>query len=197
MTSPAPSGSLQRRIGLGDAVLIGVGSMLGAGVFAVFAPAARAAGAGLIIAIVLAGIVAYANATSTAQLAAQHPTSGGAYFYGRAHLGPRWGFLAGWAFLFGKTASCAAMALTFAAYVAPGALRPVAALAVVVLVAVNLRGITRTAQVTRVLVAITAAVLLLVVVLAAGGPPPTAPRSPSCGATSSPRGSSASSRPPA
>jgi len=58
------------------------------------------------------------------------------------------------------------MALTFAAYAAPGAQRPVAALVVVALVAVNVRGVTRTAQVTRVLVAATALVLVLVVVAA-------------------------------
>ena len=54
-----------------------------------------------------------------AQLAAAHPTSGGTYAYGRAELGPWWGFTAGWGFVIGKTASCAAMALTFAAYAAP------------------------------------------------------------------------------
>ena len=75
----------------------------------------------------LAAVVAYCNATASAQLAAQYPTSGGTYVYGRERLGPWWGFLAGWGFVIGKTASCAAMALTFAAYVAPGPWqRPVA-----------------------------------------------------------------------
>ncbi|WP_397531985.1 hypothetical protein [Saccharopolyspora sp. 5N102] len=55
--------------------------MLGAGVFAAFAPAAAAAGSGLMIALVLAGIVAYCNAASSAQLAAVYPTSGGTYIY--------------------------------------------------------------------------------------------------------------------
>lgn len=161
---------LHRRLGLADATTIGVGSMLGAGVFAVFAPAAAAAGAGIVVAILIAGLVAFANATSTAQLAAQYPTSGGAYFYGREQLSPLWGFLAGWGFVVGKTASCAAMALTFGVYVAPEAPRAAAAAAIVLLVAVNLRGITRTAQVTRVLVAVTAVVLLIVIVGGATGP---------------------------
>ncbi len=161
MSSPG----LSRRLGLGDAVVIGLGAMIGAGVFAAFAPAAQAAGAGLLLGLALAAVVAFGNATSTAQLAAVHPTSGGVYAYGRAELGPWWGFFAGWGFVIGKTASCAAMALTFAAYVAPpGWGRPIAALAAVALGAVNLFGITRTAQLARVLVAIVLAALTLVAV---------------------------------
>jgi APA family basic amino acid/polyamine antiporter len=110
--------------------------------------------------------VAYCNATASAQLAAQYPESGGTYVYGRKRLGPWWGFVAGWGFVVGKTASCAAMALTFAAYASPaGWERPVAVAAVLVLAAVNYRGITRTAGLTRVLVAV---VLLALVVAVAG-----------------------------
>jgi len=160
VTSPG----LERRLGTADAVVLGLGSMVGAGVFAAFAPAARAAGSGLLVGLALAAVVAYCNATSSAQLAAQYPTSGGTYVYGRARLGPWWGFLAGWGFVIGKTASCAAMALTFAAYAAPrGAERPVAALAVVALAAVNYRGITRTARLTRVLVVLVLSALAVVV----------------------------------
>ena len=149
------SASLQRRLGLGDAVFIGLGSMIGAGVFAVWAPAADAAGTGLLIGLVIAAVVAFGNATSSAQLAAAHPTSGGTYAYGRAELGPWWGYIAGWGFVVGKIASCAAMALTFAAYAAPsGWERPVAVAAVVVLTAVNGFGVTRTAGAARVIVVI-------------------------------------------
>jgi APA family basic amino acid/polyamine antiporter len=145
--------------------VIGLGSMIGAGVFAAFAPAARAAGAGLVIGLAIAAFVAYCNATASAQLAAVYPTSGGTYVYGRERLGPWWGFVAGWGFVVGKTASCAAMALTFAAYaVPPGWQRPVAVAAVVGLAGVNYRGVTRTARLTRILVAIVLAVLVLVVV---------------------------------
>lgn len=164
---PARPGALARRLGTADAVLIGMGSMIGAGIFAALAPAAAAAGSALVLGVLVAAALAYANATSTAQLAAAYPVSGGAYAYGRARLGPWWGYAAGWCFVVGKTASCAAMALTFAAYVAPpAAQRPLAALAVVGLVAINTRGITRTAQATRVLVAVTLAVLGAVVVVA-------------------------------
>lgn len=159
------TGALQRRLGLGDAVAIGLGSMIGAGVFAAFAPAAAAAGSGLLIGLAIAAVVSYCNATSSAQLAAQYPTSGGTYVYGREQLGPWSGFLAGWCFVIGKTASCAAMALTFAAYAAPaGWERPVAALAVAALVAVNYFGVTRTAGLTKIIVSVVLVVLALVVV---------------------------------
>jgi APA family basic amino acid/polyamine antiporter len=166
--------SLARRLGLGDAVFIGLGSMIGAGVFSAFAPAAAAAGSGLLIGLAIAAVVAFGNATSSAQLAAAHPTSGGTYAYGRAELGPWWGFIAGWAFVIGKIASCAAMALTFAAYAAPpGWERPVAVLAVASLAAVNWFGVTRTAQLTRLIVVV--ALLALAVAVAAGASAPDAP----------------------
>ncbi|ODU03253.1 MAG: transporter [Pseudonocardia sp. SCN 72-86] len=169
---------LARRLTTGDAVVIGLGSMIGAGVFAVFAPAAAAAGRWLSAGLALAAVVAFCNATASAQLAAQYPTSGGTYAYGRERLGPWWGFLAGWGFVVGKTASCAAMALTFAAYAVPPAWqRPAAAASVLLLALVNLRGITRTAQLTRVLVGVVLVVLAVVVTagLAAGPTPVTVP----------------------
>ncbi|MFY1689466.1 APC family permease [Plantactinospora sp. WMMB782] len=155
---------LERRLGVPDAVVIGLGSMLGAGVFVVFAPAAAAAGSGfgLLGALAVAGLVAYCNATSSARLAARYPESGGTYVYGRERLNPLAGFLAGWGFVVGKTASCAAMALTIGAYLWPGYARPVAVAAVLAVTGVNLRGVRKTARVTRWLVTVTLAVLALV-----------------------------------
>jgi APA family basic amino acid/polyamine antiporter len=88
--------------------------------------------------------------------------------FGNRVLGPWWGFTAGWGFVIGKTASCAAMALTFAAYVVPGqpvVQRVVGAAAVAALTLAAVRGITRTAQVARVLLVI--ALLGLVALLVA------------------------------
>ncbi len=158
---------LTRRLGTGDAVVIGLGSMMGAGVFAAFGPAARAAGAGLLIGLAIAAAVAYCNATASAQLAAVYPTSGGTYIYGREQLGPWWGFAAGWGFVVGKTASCAAMALTIGTYALPGpwwAQRLVAVAAVVGLTALNYRGVTKTAVLARILVACTLIALAVVVI---------------------------------
>jgi APA family basic amino acid/polyamine antiporter len=154
---------LARRLGVGDAVTIGLGSMIGAGVFAALGPAARVAGSGLLLGLVLAASVAFCNATSSAALAAVHPTSGGTYVYGRERLGPFWGYLAGWGFIVGKTASCAAVALTAGAYAAPSLQRPIAVVTVVALTAVNYHGVHKTATLTRVIVAIVLAALALIV----------------------------------
>ncbi|MEV0001242.1 APC family permease [Micromonospora sp. NPDC050980] len=159
---------LARRLGVPDAVVIGLGAMLGAGVFVVFAPAAAAAGGvGLLVALALAGFIAFCNATSSARLAARYPESGGTYVYGRERLHPFAGFVAGWGFVVGKTASCAAMALTVGAYLWPGRARLVAVLAVVAVTAVNLRGVGKTATATRVLVGVVLTVLAVVAVTGA------------------------------
>jgi len=78
-TDPVGQPGLARRLGVGDAVVVGLSAMTGAGVFAVFAPAARAAGSLLLVGLGVAAVVAYCNATSSAQLAAQYPSSGGTY----------------------------------------------------------------------------------------------------------------------
>jgi len=158
---------LARRLGTADAVVIGLGSMIGAGVFSAFGPAARAAGAGLLIGLGVAAAIAYCNATASAQLAAVYPTSGGTYIYGRERLGPWWGFCAGWGFVIGKSASCAAMALTVASYAVPGpqwAQRIIGVGAVVLLIALNYRGVTKTAILARILLVCTMIALAAVVI---------------------------------
>lgn len=155
---PPPPSRLARKLGVGDAVVVGLGSMIGAGVFAAIGPAARAAGNLVVVGLLIAGAVAYCNATSSASLAALYPESGGAYVYGRRRLAEVWGFVAGWAFVVGKLASCAAMALTFAQYVAPSSsrwlVRPLAIGAVVSLTAVNYFGIRKTVTLTKVIVGV-------------------------------------------
>jgi APA family basic amino acid/polyamine antiporter len=178
-TSPGHP-ALARRLGSLDATVIGVGSMVGAGVFVAFAPAAGFAGPWLPLALLLAAVVAWCNATSTAQLAAVHPASGGTYVYANRQLGPWPGFVAGWGFVTGKTASAAAMALTFGLYAAEltgaddAGARLLAVAAVLGLTAVNLGGVTRTARLTRLLVAPVLVVLLAVVVLLFSGTGPAA-----------------------
>ena len=143
-------------------MIIGLASMIGAGAFVSLGAAQDLAGALAPLAVLIAAVVALCNATSTAQLAAQHPSSGGTYHYGREQLGQWWGFLAGWCFVIGKIASCAAMALVVAAYLVPEPVqRLVAALVVMALVGVNLVGITRTAALARVLVTVALLALVL------------------------------------
>ncbi|OBH98671.1 APC family permease [Mycobacterium sp. E2733] len=160
------TGELRRSLGLFDAVTIGLGSMMGAGIFAALGPAARAAGSGLLVGLAVAAVVAYCNATSSARLAARYPASGGTYVYGRERLGDFWGYLAGWGFVVGKTASCAAMALTIGSYAWPSQAHAVAVAAVVALTAVNYAGVRKSAWLTRIIVALVLAVLAAVVVTA-------------------------------
>ncbi len=172
--SAAAAGGLARRLGVGDAVVIGLGSMIGAGVFAAFTPAAAAAGAGLLLGLAVAAVVAYCNATSSARLAALYPESGGTYVYGRERLGEFWGYLAGWGFVVGKTASCAAMALTVGNYAVPGHTRPVAVVAVVALTTLNYFGVQKSAWLTRLIVAVVLGVLAGVALACFAGDHPRA-----------------------
>ena len=155
-----------RKLSLTDAVFIGLASMLGAGVFVVFGFAANLAGNLLPISIFIAGIVAYLNAGSVAQLAARVARSGGGYAYGREYLSNNWGFLAGVSFLIGKIGSSAVIAMTVALYLFPslgffGALG-----AVIFMTIINLFGINRTALGSKILALITIAFLITVAVSA-------------------------------
>ncbi|EID55929.1 APC family permease [Saccharomonospora xinjiangensis] len=177
---------LDRTLGTRDAVVVGLGAMLGAGVFTALAPAAGAAGSGVVLALALAALVAYCNATASARLAARYPDSGGTYVYGTLRLGPFWGYLAGWGFVVGKIASCAAMALTVVTYAVPGLAQPwrglVAAGVVVTFTALNYAGVRKSALTTRVLVVFTLAVLgLVVLAVAVGGHADLARATPAAG----------------
>lgn len=174
---PEPT-TLTRRLDVRDAVVVGLGAMLGAGVFVSVGAAAAVAGWWALGSLVLASAVAYANATSSAELAARYPEAGGTYVYGRRRLGDWWGFAAGWAFVVGKSASLVAMALTFGTYAVPAAPRVAAVAAVVVLTVLNTLGVHRTAAATRVAVA----VVLVVLVTAIGGAVATAVVGASAGA---------------
>ncbi len=142
--------------------------MIGAGIFVALAPAAAAAGAGLLIGLGIAAGVACCNAMSSARLAARYPQSGGTYVYGRERLGAFWGHTAGWSFVVGKTASCAAMALTVGYYVWPAHASAVAVASVVALTTFGYAGIQKSAMLTRVIVAVVLAVLAMVVVVVLG-----------------------------
>ncbi|PSK97545.1 amino acid/polyamine/organocation transporter (APC superfamily) [Haloactinopolyspora alba] len=157
---------LSRRLGTTDAVAVGLAAMIGTGVFVAWRPAADLAGPWLLAGLAIAAFVAYCNATSTAQLAAVHPRSGGAYHYGRERLGRHWGAVAGYAFVLGKTASCATAALAVGGYLWPAHDVPVALAAVVAVTAVDLAGVRTTATVSKVLVAFVVAVLVTVAVAA-------------------------------
>jgi basic amino acid/polyamine antiporter, APA family len=173
--TPPATGSpaaLRRRLGLPGAIVIGIGSMVGAGVYTSLGLAASTAGPLVVLALVLAGVTAWINATAMAQLSAVHPTSGGAYVFGRRQLDDWAGFVAGWGFVTGKSASIAAMAYTLALYLVPDGDRTarwVAVAAVVVITGINLLGITRTVQATVAIVAPVLVVLAVVIVAGFAG----------------------------
>lgn len=147
--APAPSTSareLARVVGVPGAVLMGLGSILGTGIFVSIGVAAGIAGSAAVLAVAVAAAVATCNGLSSAQLAASHPVSGGTYEYGYRYLNPPLGFTAGWMFLCAKSASAATAALGSAGYaltalgVAQGPLRTALAVAVVLTMTVVVAG---------------------------------------------------------
>jgi APA family basic amino acid/polyamine antiporter len=169
VTETAASGVLKREVGVFGATMMGIGSMVGTGVFVSIGIAAGIAGPAVILAIALAAIVATCNALSSAQLAASMPVSGGTYEYGYAYLAPSLGFTAGWMFLCAKTASAATAALGFAGYLLQalglsGLVVPVAVAAVAALTAILLMGIRRSNRANIVIVSVTVFALTFFVV---------------------------------
>lgn len=111
-----PVGRLKQEVGLWGATMMGLGAIIGTGVFVSIAIAAQATGPAVIVSIAVAAVVATCNGLSSAQLAARYPVSGGTYEYGYRLLGPNWGFTAGWMFLCAKSASAATAALGVSGY---------------------------------------------------------------------------------
>lgn len=136
---------LARSLGVVRSVGIGVAAMLGAGVFFVWAPAYELAGSWLMVSLGIAAVIATLNALVTTQLAVNVPRSGGIYAFGRHYRGPLTGFIAGWMFLTGKTASVAAIALIAASYVWPEGARLLAAGLLIIGTVVTVSGIRQTA----------------------------------------------------
>ena len=150
------------KLSLFSASALGVASMLGAGVFVVFAPASYLSGSYLFLAIAIAGVVASLNARSMRQLSKALPKAGGAYAFGKEYLSDNWGFLAGIAFILGKVGSVAAISLAAASYIYPAAKVEVAFASLALMTGINLLGINRTAMGAIILSAPTIALLLLV-----------------------------------
>ena len=171
-SAATPTSELRRDLGLLDAVGIGFGAIVGAGIFVVTGVAAGIAGPAFLIGLLIAGAAATANALSSAQLAAEYPMSGGTYEYGYRVLSPALGFAAGWAFLASKISAAGTVALGLAGYVnalAP-ALPPrvLAVGAVVVFTALNWFGVRRSSRMNLLIVAVSLGSLLLFVAAGAG-----------------------------
>jgi APA family basic amino acid/polyamine antiporter len=162
------SGTLKRELGLPDAVGIGLGAVMGAGIFVVTGVAAGTAGPAFLIGLAVAGVAATFNGLSSAQLAARYPQSGGTYEYGYRLVSPAAGFAAGWMFLASKLAAAGTVALGFGHYAAAlvAGVSPVvaAAVAVVFVTAANLFGIRKAGKFNLAIVALTLASLMTFVI---------------------------------
>ena len=154
--------TLTRELGTFGAAMMGLGSIIGTGVFVSIGVAAGIAGPSVVLAVAIGAMVATFNGLSSAQLAANHPVSGGTYEYGYRYLNSWLGFLAGWMFLLAKSASAATAALGFAGYAlnlfgieGRSGLVPLALGVVALLTFVVLSGIRRSNAVNIVIVTIT------------------------------------------
>lgn len=161
MSLKTSSPQLRRELGVVGAIVMGLGSIIGTGVFVSIGIAAGIAGTAVILAVIIGAIVATCNALNSAQLAANHPVSGGSYEYGYKYLNSWLGFTAGWMFLLAKSASAATAALGFAGYflnatglTGRGLLVPLAIAAVFVITVIVLNGIRRSNRINIVIVSI-------------------------------------------
>ncbi|MGO1406122.1 MAG: APC family permease [Agrococcus casei] len=152
---------LKRTVGVAGAAAIGISAMVGAGLFFVWSPAASLAGDLLWAALLLAALIAVLNALSSAQLAMEHPVSGGAYAYGRSEVSPWVGFSAGWMFLTGKTFSAAAMASIAARHISQDAAVAWTVVTIMALSVINILGMRVTTAVSKVIVVITVTIIAI------------------------------------
>ncbi|HEX2168424.1 MAG TPA: APC family permease [Longimicrobiales bacterium] len=172
MTTEPRADRLRRELGLADAIGIGFGAIVGAGIFVVSGIAAGIAGPAFLISLLIAAVAATCNALSSAQLAAEYPHSGGTYEYGYRVLSPAFGFAAGWMFIVSKLAAAGTVAIGAAAYLyalLPGMNARVTAVgAIVLFTLLNYFGVRRSSRVNLVIVALAVGGLLVFVAAGAG-----------------------------
>lgn len=167
-TTENQTGELRRDLRLVDAVGVGLGAIIGAGIFVVTGVAADIAGPAFLIGLLIAGVAATCNALSSAELAATYPQSGGTYEYGYRLLNPAFGFSAGWMFLASKLAAGGTVALGFGGYfsqIFPAVPARYAAVgAAVLLTFANLFGIKKAGRFNTIIVSLTLLTLLYFVI---------------------------------
>jgi basic amino acid/polyamine antiporter, APA family len=167
--SEGSEATLRPQLKMFDAIATGLAAILGAGIFAVIAPAAGIAGPALIVSLCIAAFVALCNALSSAQLAAVLPRTGGTYEFGRRMMGPWWGYSAGWMFLVANTVGPGVIALAFGGYLhavwGDVPVRVAAVLAALAMTGLNAAGIRRSVRVTDVVVVLSIFSLLALVLI--------------------------------
>ena len=172
--TPSEAPQLLRALGWWQASAIVVGIMIGTAIFIVPAEITRTMGTqGAALSVwAVAGILSLFGALSFAELAAMMPQAGGQYVYLREAYGPLVGFLCGWSFFIGaQTGGIAVLAVGFAEYVnefillTPWEQKAVAAASVVVLTAINYRGVREGGMVQAILTGLKVGALAVIIIL--------------------------------
>jgi len=111
--------SLARTLGAFQLTMLGVGAVIGTGIFVLTAEAAQKAGPGMMLSFVVAGLVCAVTALCYAELASMVPVSGSAYTYSYAVLGELIAWIVGWALILEYTVAASAVAVGWSNYFVP------------------------------------------------------------------------------
>ncbi|OCQ91731.1 amino acid permease [Oscillatoriales cyanobacterium USR001] len=163
---------LKKELGWFGSTIMGLGSVIGVGIFVSLSLATEISGSAVIVALVITGFVVACNSLNLTQLAVNHPVNGGIYEYGYKFLNPWFGFTAGWLFLLGKMAVAATAALSFSGYLLNtihvtdrGYLIPLAEVAILIITLVVLAGLRTSKITTLVVLSVTLTSLLFLIVV--------------------------------
>ena len=138
-----------RTLTLKSSIYLGLSSMIGAGLFNNIAPTSKISSYGTIIGLLIASSLAFANASSSAQLSSLFPKTGGTYLYAKEVLGKPYGITAGVVFVIGKTISCIAIALTIGNYLSPVYGKEIGVVLCLLIFLLSFSGIHKTAEIAR------------------------------------------------
>ncbi len=141
--------NFSRTLTLKNSIYLGLSSMIGAGLFNNIASTAKVSSYSAILGLLLASTLAFANASSSAQLASLYPQTGGTYLYAKNILGKGTANLAGFVFIIGKTISCIAIALTLGNYLSPVNSKEFAVLLSFIVFLIGFTGIHKTAKIAK------------------------------------------------
>ncbi len=154
----------KREINVFSATTLGMGALIGAGIFVLAGPALESAGANVIFVYLLAGVSALLGAFTYSELASTYLEPGNEYAFGKNVMGDRFAFMIAWLLISGSTVACAVYALGFAEFVASWLSVPVSFLAVgisLLVCAINIVGVKNTAKLEYYFTIVLAAALLL------------------------------------
>ncbi len=162
---------LKQTLGLFDAMAIGIGAIIGAGIFVVTGIAAGLAGPALVLSLLVGAVISAFTALSFAELSAFIPKEGGGYEFAHELISPFAGFISGWLWLLSNIVVGAVVSLGFASYLVifiPLPVNAVAAAACLVITLVNCIGARESGLVNDVLVVIKLLILAFFIAFGLG-----------------------------